>query len=182
MDAGTRSATTQSPGPSARAASGPATAESELHCPMPFDRDHQATVLRIMEDHGISTSKLAESCRVTTGQMSRILSGQYALPVDLLSKLYELTRDDRCVRCVVGAPPVAAPAARRAPTREAALKIAAARVATRLLSDIENEPFTVARLDAVLATAAADLNRARATTPAPASVPSCLSASVPSPT
>lgn len=61
-----------------------------------------AVILRVLDDHGLSQSWLADECNLSKAYVSRVLSGQYPVPHDMVRRLYRHTTDSGLVELFAG--------------------------------------------------------------------------------
>lgn len=58
--------------------------------PMPYDAD---LAIATLDRHGVDQAAVARACNIAPGHLSRQLSGQHALRLDVAVAIYQLTRD-----------------------------------------------------------------------------------------
>lgn len=75
---------------------------SEPLSPMPTSSHANDLVARVAYDHDITQDRLAAETGLSQNFISRVFSGQYCVPVQVVAALIRLTRDARLVRLVLG--------------------------------------------------------------------------------
>lgn len=73
-----------------------------MESPVPTSTRSNEIVGQVLHDHDLSQTWLCDQTGIDSSYMSRILSGQYTVPVEVLKALYARTQDERILQLVMG--------------------------------------------------------------------------------